>query len=36
MINTKEHLVDTYAREGHPNADALAKQIDALEGVKGG
>ena len=26
----------TYAREGHPNADALAKQIDALEGVKGG
>ncbi len=26
----------TYAREGHPNAQALAQQIDALEGVKGG
>ena len=26
----------TYAREGHPNAKALAKQIDALEGVEGG
>ena len=26
----------TYAREGHPNAQALAKQIDALEGVEGG
>ncbi|MEK9641895.1 MAG: aminotransferase class V-fold PLP-dependent enzyme [Paracoccaceae bacterium] len=26
----------TYAREGHPNAHALAKRIDALEGVDGG
>ena len=26
----------TYAREGHPNAHALAMQIDSLEGVKGG
>jgi len=26
----------TYAREGHPNADALASMIDALEGVSGG
>ena len=26
----------TYAREGHPNADALASRIDALEGVNGG
>jgi len=26
----------TYAREGHPNARALAKRIDALEGVDGG
>ncbi len=26
----------TYAREGHPNADALAGMIDALEGVSGG
>ena len=26
----------TYAREGHPNAQALAQQIDMLEGVKGG
>jgi cystathionine beta-lyase/cystathionine gamma-synthase len=26
----------TYAREGHPNADVLAKRIDALEGVEGG
>ncbi|MEM6634946.1 MAG: aminotransferase class I/II-fold pyridoxal phosphate-dependent enzyme [Pseudomonadota bacterium] len=26
----------TYAREGHPNADVLARQIDALEGVEGG
>lgn len=25
-----------YAREGHPNADVLAAQIDALEGVEGG
>lgn len=25
-----------YAREGHPNADALAGQIDALEGAEGG
>ncbi|MEM0947644.1 MAG: aminotransferase class I/II-fold pyridoxal phosphate-dependent enzyme [Pseudomonadota bacterium] len=26
----------TYAREGHPNADALAGMIDAMEGAKGG
>nr|WP_085791336.1 aminotransferase class I/II-fold pyridoxal phosphate-dependent enzyme [Roseivivax jejudonensis] len=26
----------TYAREGHPNADILARRIDALEGVEGG
>ncbi len=26
----------TYAREGHPNADVLARRIDALEGVEGG
>jgi cystathionine gamma-synthase len=26
----------TYAREGHPNADALAARIDALEGAQGG
>ena len=26
----------TYAREGHPNAHALAKRIDVLEGVDGG
>ena len=26
----------TYAREGHPNADALAARIDALEDVRGG
>ncbi len=26
----------TYAREGHPNADLLARRIDALEGVTGG
>ena len=26
----------TYARDGHPNADALAARIDALEGVAGG
>ena len=26
----------TYAREGHPNADALAERIDALEDVSGG
>lgn len=26
----------TYAREGHPNADALALRIDALEGAEGG
>ena len=26
----------TYAREGHPNADVLARQIDALEGIQGG
>ena len=26
----------TYAREGHPNAEILAKHIDALEGVNGG
>lgn len=26
----------TYAREGHPNADALAARIDALEGASGG
>jgi cystathionine gamma-synthase len=26
----------TYAREGHPNADVLAAQIDALEGAEGG
>ncbi|SFD98884.1 trans-sulfuration enzyme family protein [Roseivivax sediminis] len=26
----------TYAREGHPNADVLARRIDALEGVSGG
>jgi cystathionine gamma-synthase len=26
----------TYAREGHPNADVLARRIDALEGVTGG
>ena len=26
----------TYAREGHPNAEVLAKHIDALEGVNGG
>ncbi|MDH5453548.1 MAG: PLP-dependent transferase, partial [Paracoccaceae bacterium] len=23
----------TYAREGHPNADVLARKIDALEGA---
>lgn len=26
----------TYAREGHPNADLLARRIDALEGGEGG
>lgn len=26
----------TYAREGHPNADVLARRIDALEGAEGG
>ncbi|MBV2360949.1 aminotransferase class V-fold PLP-dependent enzyme [Thalassococcus sp. CAU 1522] len=26
----------TYAREGHPNADLLARRIDALEGCSGG
>ena len=26
----------TYAREGHPNADALAGMIDAFEGAEGG
>ena len=26
----------TYAREGHPNADVLARRIDALEGLQGG
>ncbi len=26
----------TYAREGHPNAEVLARQIDALEGAEGG
>ena len=26
----------TYAREGHPNADVLARRIDALEGMQGG
>ncbi|MCC5986907.1 MAG: aminotransferase class I/II-fold pyridoxal phosphate-dependent enzyme [Pararhodobacter sp.] len=26
----------TYAREGHPNADVLARKIDALEGVQQG
>ena len=26
----------TYAREGHPNADALAARIDSLEDVRGG
>ncbi len=26
----------TYAREGHPNADVLARKIDAMEGATGG
>ena len=26
----------TYAREGHPNADVVARKIDALEGAEGG
>ncbi|MEO0692227.1 MAG: aminotransferase class V-fold PLP-dependent enzyme [Pseudomonadota bacterium] len=26
----------TYAREGHPNADVLARMIDGMEGVTGG
>ncbi|MCT8328784.1 trans-sulfuration enzyme family protein [Albidovulum sediminis] len=26
----------TYAREGHPNAEVLARKIDALEGAEGG
>ncbi len=26
----------TYAREGHPNADVLARRIDAMEGAQGG
>ena len=26
----------TYAREGHPNADVVARRIDALEGMSGG
>ena len=26
----------TYAREGHPNADVLARRIDAIEGAEGG
>ena len=26
----------TYAREGHPNADLLARRIDAMEGAEGG
>lgn len=26
----------TYAREGHPNADVLARKIDSMEGVSGG
>ncbi|WP_102223285.1 trans-sulfuration enzyme family protein [Acidimangrovimonas sediminis] len=26
----------TYAREGHPNADVLARRIDLLEGAEGG
>ncbi len=26
----------TYAREGHPNADVLARKIDGMEGISGG
>ncbi|MGR3759424.1 trans-sulfuration enzyme family protein [Roseobacteraceae bacterium NS-SX3] len=26
----------TYAREGHPNADVVAKRLDAMEGMAGG
>jgi len=26
----------TYSREGHPNADVVAKRLDAMEGVSGG
>lgn len=26
----------TYAREGHPNADVVARRIDAMEGAEGG
>ncbi|MFC3616526.1 trans-sulfuration enzyme family protein [Lutimaribacter marinistellae] len=26
----------TYSREGHPNADVVAKRLDAMEGVQGG
>ena len=26
----------TYAREGHPNADLLARRVDAMEGMTGG
>lgn len=26
----------TYSREGHPNAEALARRIDAMEGTQGG
>ena len=26
----------TYAREGHPNADVLARKIDQMEGATGG
>ncbi|NIZ62733.1 cystathionine gamma-synthase [Sedimentitalea sp. CY04] len=26
----------TYSREGHPNADVVAKRLDAMEGISGG
>ena len=26
----------TYSREGHPNADVVAKRLDAMEGASGG
>ena len=26
----------TYSREGHPNADVVAKRLDAMEGMSGG
>ena len=35
-IYAGEQPAFTYAREGHPNASALARRLDALEGAAGG